>query len=302
MEGARRLAGGALERPNPGTMDVNAVLQAEGKIGNSPVQFLLDSGAAVSVICCDMVPVSAMRRMEPASSSTVAANGLPLDVVGQVSVPVSLSGYCVTHTFLVVRRLTVERLLGAHFLEKHRAVIDFADRRLTLGMQGDNIPVQITKDTQPDTPHSTMTIMVSSTTEVPGRSVKLISGHVNGLCTVESGLVEPHWEQNTPKHLMLGRCLSAVQEGQVTLEHQPRNCNPASWHEGRSIHTLGNHPCCGRDASEPPGIRTSTGQCGSLQSTTDYHTERGAAVPAEPFRSCLYPARGASWPHQSHQA
>lgn len=47
----------------------------------------------------------------------------------------------------------------------------------------------------------------------------LASRCVNGQCYVyTSGLVEPHWEQNTPKHLMLGRCLSAVQEGQVTLE------------------------------------------------------------------------------------
>ena len=242
-------------------MDVNAVLQAEGKIGNSPVQFLLDSGAAVSVICCDMVPVSAMRRMEPASSSTVAANGLPLDVVGQVSVPVSLSGYCVTHTFLVVRGLTVEGLLGADFLEKHRAVIDFADRRLTLGMQGDNIPVQITKDTQPDTPHSTMTIMVSSTTEVPGRSVKLISGHVNGLCTVDSGLVEPHWEQNTPKHLMLGRCLSAVQEGQVTLEFTNTSPGTVTLPHGMrvglftplaTIHVVGETPVSPQESERPP--------------------------------------------------
>ena len=153
--------------------------------------------------------------MEAASLSTVAGNGLPLDVVGQVSVPVSLSGYCVTHTFLVAQGLKVEGLLGADILEKHRAVIDFADRRLTLGTQDDDIPVQTPKDTQPDTPPSTMTIIVSSTTEVPGRSV---SGRVKGLCTVGSGLVEPHWEQNTPKHLMLERCPSAVQEGQVTLE------------------------------------------------------------------------------------
>ena len=102
LEGAQRLAGGALEcHPNPGTMDVNAVLQAEGRIGNSPVCFLLDSEAVVSVICCNMVPALAMRRMEPVSSSTVAANGLPLDVAGQVSVLASLSRYCVTHTFLL---------------------------------------------------------------------------------------------------------------------------------------------------------------------------------------------------------
>ena len=107
--------------------------------------------------------------MEPASSSTVEANGLLLDVVRQVPMPVSLSGYCAMHTFLVVRGLTVEGLLGADFLEKHRAVIDFAGRRLTLGSQGDNISIHAPRDTQPDTPPSTMTIIVDSTTEAAGQ-------------------------------------------------------------------------------------------------------------------------------------
>ena len=106
--------------------------------------------------------------MESASSSTVGANGLPLDVLGQVSILVSLSGYRVTHTFCVVNGLTVEGLLGADFLEKHRAVIDFADHRLTLGTQGDNIPVQGPKDTHSETQTSTMTIIVNSTTKIPG--------------------------------------------------------------------------------------------------------------------------------------
>ena len=70
--------------------------------------------------------------MEP-GSSTVGANGLPLDVIGEVSLPVSLSGYQVLHTFFVVNGLMVEGLLGLDFLEKLKALIDFADRCLTLG-------------------------------------------------------------------------------------------------------------------------------------------------------------------------
>jgi len=97
------------------------------------VWFLLDSGAAVSVLCHNKLPTSFTHLMEPASSSTVGANGLPLDVVGEVSLSVSLSGYQVTHTFFVVNGLTVEGLLGADVLEKNRAVIDFADCYLTLG-------------------------------------------------------------------------------------------------------------------------------------------------------------------------
>ena len=55
---------------------------------------------------------------------------------------VSLGNYCVQHTFLVVHGLTVEGLLGADFLAKHKAVVDFVHHRLILGSNGDNIPVQ----------------------------------------------------------------------------------------------------------------------------------------------------------------
>ena len=61
--------------------------------------------------------------MEPASIATVGANGLPLDVAEQMSMLVSLGNYCVQHTFLVVHGLTVEGLLGADFLDKHKAVV-----------------------------------------------------------------------------------------------------------------------------------------------------------------------------------
>ena len=132
-EGAQWMAGGSLgHHCYPGTTGVNAFLQAGGTIGSNPVWFLPDSGTAVSVFCHNKLPTSFTHLMEP-GSSTVGANGLPLDVIGEVSLPVSLSGYQVLHTFFVVNGLMVEGLLGLDFLEKLKALIDFADRCLTLG-------------------------------------------------------------------------------------------------------------------------------------------------------------------------
>ena len=94
-------------------------------VGTTSVRFLLDSGAVVSVIRHNTLPQSVLSHMEPASIATVGANGLPWDVARQESVLVSLGNYCVQHTFLVVHGLTVEGLLGADFLDKHKVVIDF---------------------------------------------------------------------------------------------------------------------------------------------------------------------------------
>ena len=141
-------------------------------MGTTSVHFLLDSGAVVSVIRHNTLPQSVPSHMEPASIATVGANGLPLDVAGQVSVLVSLGNYCVQHTFLVLHGLTVEGLLGAVFLDKHKAVIDFVDHRLTLGSHGDNIPVQ---DPCQEA-GKVLTVAMDSTTEVPGQSVLLVTG------------------------------------------------------------------------------------------------------------------------------
>ena len=54
----------------------------------------------MSVIRHNTLSQSVLSHMEPASIATVGANGLPLDVAGQVSVLVSLGSYCMQHTFL----------------------------------------------------------------------------------------------------------------------------------------------------------------------------------------------------------
>ena len=132
----------------------------------------------MSVIHHNALPQSVLSHVEPASIATVGANGLPLDVAGQVSVLVSLGNYCVQHTFLVVHGLTVEGLLGADFLDKHKAVVDFVHHRLTLGSNGDNIPVL---DPGQEA-GKVLTVAMDSTTEVPGRSVLLVTGCLEGLC------------------------------------------------------------------------------------------------------------------------
>ena len=88
-EGAWRLAREALkhnkEPEQPTALEVNSVLWVDGTVGAQQLQFLLDSGAAFSLIRRDKLPESTLRLMEQATVSTVGANGLPMDVVGQIS-------------------------------------------------------------------------------------------------------------------------------------------------------------------------------------------------------------------------
>ena len=140
---------------------------------------------------------------------TVGANGLPIDVVGQLSLSVHLCGTTVEQTFLIVEELTVEALLGADFLHKHKAVIDFAHHQLT----GDtNYP-----------PCRRGLAAVGTITGVysgnrskcrhpggGGASVVIASGHLDGACITPSGLIEPQWYSVIPSisylHVVSAQC------------------------------------------------------------------------------------------------
>jgi len=95
------------------SFNINNIYCENGYIGNMPVNVLVDSGAAVSVIHYNLV-----RDMQLANTSggAVGANGSPLDVVGQTTVTITLGYFTIKHNFVVVRNLTVDCLLGADFM------------------------------------------------------------------------------------------------------------------------------------------------------------------------------------------
>ena len=75
----------------------------DGAVESTPTRFLLDTGAAVSVIRRDMVPVDCQQHISLIDSSPVGANGLPLEVVGQITMTVSLGKFTCDQQFIVVK-------------------------------------------------------------------------------------------------------------------------------------------------------------------------------------------------------
>ena len=64
-----------------------STMRASGLIGNSPVNFLIDTGAAISAICHTVLPNNVKITLD--APFTIGANGSPLDVVGSVELEVS---------------------------------------------------------------------------------------------------------------------------------------------------------------------------------------------------------------------
>ena len=116
--------------PHP---QVNSIFRVDEKMGPTQRRFLLDSGAAVSVARLDVLDEKWHSQITAAGlKTTVGADGLPLEVVGQVTVPVSLGDFQTSQEFTVVKSLTADCILGADFLVKHSAIVLFVIAR---GMQ-----------------------------------------------------------------------------------------------------------------------------------------------------------------------
>ena len=54
-------------------------------MGGLPIDFLVDSGAAVSVVTLDILPSSSHSEIDKTTLLTVRANGSPLYVIGRIS-------------------------------------------------------------------------------------------------------------------------------------------------------------------------------------------------------------------------
>ena len=90
-------------------------LQVHGMLAARPIGFLIDSGAAVSVVAYGVLPSSVRAEINSAAPSAIGANGSPLDVVGRVNIPILLDTFSTNQSFIVVHKLTVDCLLGMDF-------------------------------------------------------------------------------------------------------------------------------------------------------------------------------------------
>ena len=210
---------------------VNSLLFANGNVGDMPMRMLVDSGAAISVVRNDVLSDSCRKKMTMAQKTAVGANGLPLKIMGQVAVKISLGTFQAIQTLAVVQDLTFECILGADFLSGNKAVMDFRTNTLHLGNHTTiTVPASQTVGAQVSDAIHNISIHAPEDLQVPARSVRLVNGMLpSGFCReagVEEGLVEPA-AVGLPKHLCVARSLGKVSSnGSVLL--QVMNVSPTT--------------------------------------------------------------------------
>ena len=185
-------------------------------MGQTSAKFLLDSGAAVSVVRHAVLADcwrNSIAKVE--TQNTLAANGLPLEVIGQVTVPVSLGEFRAEQKFTVVRNLTVDCILGADFLVEHGAVIDCKASTLAVGMNPRfKVPISVARCETAALSSAVFkqsAVSLLNTIEIPARSVAQVVTHVQVSCGQE-GVIEPlgNTRSGIPKHILVARTLAKV--------------------------------------------------------------------------------------------
>ena len=201
-----------------------------GHIHSTPIKFMLDSGAAVSVVNYQMVrhiPFTAIKTM------AVGVNGSPLNVV---SADILVGEFATNQEFIVVKNLAVDCLLGADFLRTHGAILDCCNNTLSFGGDtGPSIPIMLTQRTISQCPDSVNAILrAASDIEIPGRAVQLISGRVEA--THENGvtvLIEP--TPSLPAHVYPACSLGTIHDGNVTIQVMNTSPSPVTIFKGMRL-------------------------------------------------------------------
>ena len=153
--------------------------------------------------------------MEANTPVAVAANGAAMEVIGQVILPVNVSGFQFNQLFTVVHSLTVDCILGADCLLQHQAIIDCKQHCVT--MSGVKLPflVQQVCTNNSEINLVSNAVKVFETVVIAGRTIHplevLLPTEVTTL-GVSEVLIEQQ-SSNVPSHLLFPRTLSRVTRG-----------------------------------------------------------------------------------------
>ena len=145
--------------------------RVDGKVNGKPVSFLLDTGAAVSLIrkdIWDSLEWGTDLTTWSSDAQLVGVDGSPLPVCGCIQMMLNLGGkmeYPVQ--IIVVESLTPGAILGLDFLRDNDCIIDIAERRLHFPRHSTAVPLQ-----QTDNSHVNKIVNVHlvSTIRVPAYS------------------------------------------------------------------------------------------------------------------------------------
>ncbi len=150
-------------------------LYAQGIVNKKSLNFLIDSGAVVSILSEDCAKKLNVGSLQKATHKLIGASGTNLEVVGSLNnVVVTLGGTSFIVDFIVVRNLVTSAVLGSDFLINNGITCDFGKMLLSKGNTNMNIPLLSNESSKPE-------ILVATKSDITFTGTREISCSVSSI-------------------------------------------------------------------------------------------------------------------------
>ncbi|KAE8890310.1 hypothetical protein PF005_g10264 [Phytophthora fragariae] len=108
-----------------------------------PAELLVDTGAIASLVDSRVLKQIGLASapLRPYEGSLNGVTGFPLEIRGEIDLPLRLGTVTRSRTFAVVGKLHVHAILGTDSLKDFRAVIDLEEGLMMLKGSGETIPL-----------------------------------------------------------------------------------------------------------------------------------------------------------------
>ena len=213
--------------------------RVEGEVHGVRVKFLVDSGAAVTLMRNDAW--ERINKKHPLTlkayktSGLVGVEGSSLTIHGCATVNLHLGNRVIETDIVVVSPLITNAILGVDFLRKHRACIDLPSQHLILTDQGTNLPLLLPEQFSPA--EATVNVCISERMEIPPASEVEILAQVD-----EHRELSGTWllEEATKKcpPAVVARALVRVTDGRVPVRLVNIRSEPVTLYRGQKIATI----------------------------------------------------------------
>jgi hypothetical protein len=157
-----------------------ATLHLLAKLGGRSFSFLIDTGAAVSLLSTHtwelVQSTSQVNPLKPwTSTRLVGVNGSPIQVKGTTTIHITLNGHILQISVVVVHNLNEDAILGLDFLSNHHCIIDTSKNLLHFQKNNFSVPLQSEQNIEP----SISAAHLVTTTVVPPKSEMEVLAYMN---------------------------------------------------------------------------------------------------------------------------
>ena len=114
-------------------------LIATGQVDGCPLKFLIDTGAAVTLVSIEMFQKFPNKTdLQPSVYTICGADGKHLNVLGQGTMEITLGPLRVMHN-VIVADIQATAILGIDFLSKHDCKLDISAQKLIIDSERVNL-------------------------------------------------------------------------------------------------------------------------------------------------------------------